>query len=66
MTALNGTPGLEHDLGGLAEIPGLETVSEQLAGLIDVLRAGRPAAGRRPNPPPGLEEPRVHRRPRHW
>lgn len=39
MTALNGTPGLEHDLGGLAEIPGLETVSEQLAGLIDVLRA---------------------------
>ena len=66
MTALNGTPGLEYDLGGLAEIPGLETVSEQLTGLIDVLRAeqARRQAGI-PNPPPGLEEPRVHRRPRY-
>jgi stage V sporulation protein K len=39
MTALNGTPGLEHDLGGLAELPGLEAVGAQLAGLITVLRA---------------------------
>ena len=29
----------EHDMGGLASLPGLETVSEQLAGPIAVLRA---------------------------
>jgi len=40
---LNGTPRLESDreqnMGGLASLPGLETVSEQLAGPIAVLRA---------------------------
>jgi AAA lid domain/ATPase family associated with various cellular activities (AAA) len=40
---LNGSPRLdsdrEHDMGGLADLPGLEAVSEQLAGLIAVLRA---------------------------
>jgi len=29
----------ERDMGGLARLPGLETVSEQLAGPIAVLRA---------------------------
>jgi hypothetical protein len=37
MTALHTTPGL--DAGGLAELPGLETVAGQLAPLITVLRA---------------------------
>jgi hypothetical protein len=37
MTALRPTPGL--DAGGLAELPGLETVAGQLAPLITVLRA---------------------------
>jgi hypothetical protein len=40
---VNGTPRLasdrEQDMGGLASLPGLETVSEQLAGPIAVLRA---------------------------
>ena len=40
---MNGTPRLESDreqnMGGLASLPGLETVSEQLAGPIAVLRA---------------------------
>jgi hypothetical protein len=40
---VNGTPRLdsdrEQDMGGLAGLPGLETVSEQLAGPIAVLRA---------------------------
>ena len=40
---MNGTPRLdsdrEQDMGGLAGLPGLETVSEQLAGPIAVLRA---------------------------
>ena len=40
---MNGTPRLdsdrEQDMGGLASLPGLETVSEQLAGPIAVLRA---------------------------
>ena len=39
MTALNGTPRLEQDTGELADLSGLEAVSEQLAGLITVLRA---------------------------
>ena len=39
MTAVNGTPGLEQDTGELAALPGLEPVSEQLAGLITVLWA---------------------------
>src|ERR1700683_762946 len=39
MTALNGAPGLEQDMGGLAALPGLEMVSEQLAGWFTVLRA---------------------------
>ena len=46
VNAVNGAPGLDQDrgrelggLGGLASFPGLETVSEQLAGLIAVLRA---------------------------
>ena len=43
MTAWNGARGLardrEQDTGGLASLPGLETVSGQLAGLIAVLRA---------------------------
>jgi AAA lid domain/ATPase family associated with various cellular activities (AAA) len=49
--ALNGSPRLdsdrEHEMGGLADLPGLEAVSEQLAGLIAVLRAeqGRRHAG---------------------
>ena len=40
---MNGVPELdqvrERDMGGLAGLPGLETVSEQLAGPIAVLRA---------------------------
>jgi SpoVK/Ycf46/Vps4 family AAA+-type ATPase len=40
---MNGTPRLDsdrdQDMGGLASLPGLETVSEQLAGLVAVLRA---------------------------
>jgi hypothetical protein len=40
--ALNGTSRLDsdrgQDMGGLASLPGLETVSEQLAGPIAVLR----------------------------
>jgi ATPase family associated with various cellular activities (AAA) len=43
VTAVNGAPGLdqdrEHDMGGLAGLPGLEAVSGQLAGRIAVLRA---------------------------
>ena len=45
MTAVNSTPGPGQDLdrepgmGGLAGLPGLEAVGEQLAGLIAVLRA---------------------------
>ena len=43
MTAVNGAPrpdqDRECDVGGLASLPGLETVSEQLAGRIAVLRA---------------------------
>jgi len=39
MTASNGTPGLEQDTGELAALPGLETVTKQLTGLITVLRA---------------------------
>jgi hypothetical protein len=39
MTAVNGTFGLEQDTGELAALPGLEAVSDQLAGLIAVLRA---------------------------
>jgi hypothetical protein len=39
MTALNGTPRLEQDIGELATPAGLEAVSEQLAGLVTVLRA---------------------------
>lgn len=39
MTALNGTPELAQDIGGLAALPGLEAVTEQLAGVIAVLRA---------------------------
>jgi len=39
---MNGTPRLDsdrdQDMGGLASLPGLETVSEQLAGPIAVLR----------------------------
>lgn len=49
--ALNGTPRLDsdrdQDMGWLTSLPGLETVSEQLAGPIAVLRAeqGRRQAG---------------------
>jgi stage V sporulation protein K len=39
MTALNGTPGLEQDIGGLAALPGLQAVTKQLARLITVLCA---------------------------
>ena len=43
MTPVNGAPGLGqdlgHDTGGLASLPGLERVSEQIGGLIAVLRA---------------------------
>ena len=39
MTAFNGAPRLEQDIGELAALPGLEAVSDQLAGLITVLRA---------------------------
>jgi hypothetical protein len=43
VTAVNGAPGLdqdrEHGMGGLASLPGLEAVSEQLAERIAVLRA---------------------------
>lgn len=43
MNAVNGAPGLDQDrgrdMGGLASLAGLETVSEQLAGRIAVLRA---------------------------
>jgi hypothetical protein len=43
VTVVNGTPGLgqdrEHDMGGLASLPGLEAVCEQLAERIAVLRA---------------------------
>jgi hypothetical protein len=43
MTPANGAPGLgqdlAHDMGGLASLPGLERVSEQIGGLIAVLRA---------------------------
>ena len=43
MNAVNGASRLDRDcgreLGGLASLPGLETVSDQLAGLIAVLRA---------------------------
>ncbi len=39
MTAFNGAPRLEQDIGELATLPGLEAVSDQLAGLITVLRA---------------------------
>jgi hypothetical protein len=39
MTALNGTPELAQHIGGLAALPGLEAVTEQLTGVIAVLRA---------------------------
>ena len=39
MTALNGTPELAQDIGGLTALPGLEAVTEQLTGVITVLRA---------------------------
>jgi hypothetical protein len=43
MTAVHGAPRPDQDrelgMGGLAGLPGLEAVSEQLAGLIAVLRA---------------------------
>ena len=39
MTAVNGAPAPGADLGGLAALPGLETVSGQIADLIAVLRA---------------------------
>jgi hypothetical protein len=39
MTAVNGAPALGADLGGLAALPGLETVAGQIADLIAVLRA---------------------------
>jgi hypothetical protein len=39
MTASNGTPGLEHATGELAALLGLDTVTQQLTGLITVLRA---------------------------
>ena len=39
MTAVNGAPAPEADLGGLAALPGLEPVTGQIADLIAVLRA---------------------------
>ena len=39
MTAVNGAPAPGADLGGLAALPGLETVTGQIADLIAVLRA---------------------------
>src|SRR5271165_4408394 len=43
VNAVNGAPRLDQDcgreVGGLASLPGLETVSDQLAGLIALLRA---------------------------
>jgi hypothetical protein len=43
VNAVNGAPGLDQDcrrdVGRLASLPGLEMVSDQLAGLIAVLRA---------------------------
>jgi hypothetical protein len=45
MTALNGIPGLEQGTGDLAVLPGLEAVSEQLTGLITVLRAEQARRG---------------------
>jgi hypothetical protein len=43
VTALNGAPGLDqdrdHDMGGMAGLPGLEMVAGQLAETIAVLRA---------------------------
>ena len=39
MTAVNGDPAPGADLGGLAALPGLETVAGQIADLIAVLRA---------------------------
>jgi stage V sporulation protein K len=39
MTTLNGTCRLENDTGELTALPGLEAISNQLAGLITVLRA---------------------------
>jgi ATPase family associated with various cellular activities (AAA) len=39
MTAINGRPEVERDLGGLAALPGLEAVAEQLERWVAVLRA---------------------------
>ena len=39
MTALDRTPGLGHDMGELAALPGLEKVAGQIAPLIAVLQA---------------------------
>ena len=39
MTAVNGAPAPGTDLGGLAALPGLETVTGPIADLIAVLRA---------------------------
>ena len=39
MTAPDRTPGLEHDMGELAALPGLEKVAGQIAPLIAVLQA---------------------------
>ena len=39
MTAADGAPASGADLGGLAALPGLETVTGQIADLIAVLRA---------------------------
>ena len=39
MTAVNGAPAPEADLGGLAALTGLETVTGQIVDLIAVLRA---------------------------
>jgi ATP-dependent exoDNAse (exonuclease V) alpha subunit len=39
MTAVNGAPASGADLGGLAALPGLKTVTGQIADLIAVLRA---------------------------
>ncbi len=39
MTASNGTPGFEQEAGERGQLTGLDTVTQQLTGLITVLRA---------------------------
>jgi hypothetical protein len=62
---VNGPEPIEQDMGGLAGLPGLEAVREQLAGAIAVIQAelARQDAGVAVSRP-AWKKPRIHRRAR--